>query len=412
MQLAKESTKPEPVLKIIRLDPAHSSAVRPTFRPARSRRIAVGAGSTRCHWGGSARLDDNAAIRLCTAEEPERPDEPPGSTQVIRQFRSNFHALSRIARDPLVWSSEEGVILTDLRQTLSLTQLALLQVETLATDAAVRAVANEGILALAHVVEEKTDELFDRIERLTGFRQRVLRLSAILESVRLGVVPRTDEIEMMATEIAEAAIQDGTLTLAQPASEDPAIQVAAHSVNVAELTARLALCDPVWREECLLAVSAALLQDVGMMQVPAEVYQLEEPLTPPQRTLIHQHPVGSASIVEQMRGRDERLIAAVYQHHERLDGSGYPDRARGDSISSVARLLAAADTYVGMQSPRTYRPALSGEQALCEMARAAAEGRLDPAWTGRLPSQPPRWLKISAQPERPPGAPAVSALAA
>jgi hypothetical protein len=65
-----------------------------------------------------------------------------------------------------------------------------------------------------------------------------------------------------------------------------------------------------------------------------------------------------------------------------------------------------------MQSPRAYRPALNAAQALCEIERAATEGRLDPAWTSRLPKEPPRWLRIRVQPKRPTGAPAISALAA
>jgi putative nucleotidyltransferase with HDIG domain len=197
-----------------------------------------------------------------------------------------------------------------------------------------------------------------------------------------------------------------------PESPDPALRVAAHCINVAEVVARLASSASTWYQELPLAVGAALLMDVGMMRMPAEILESTDLLSAPQRTLLQKHPDYSAAIVRQIQGHDERWVDAVRQHHERLDGSGYPDHVRTTAIGPVARLLAVADTYVGLQSPRVYRPALSGRQALVEIDRAAVEGRLDPAWSCRLPEIEMHWLKIPTAPEPPSSAPACSARAA
>ena len=156
MPMNRESDKSEPVVKIVRLDAAHAGAGGPVAsRPSRVRRVreamAASAGARNQQRRVLARSLENASLRLCSAQESDKA-ESSTSRPVIEQFRNNFHALSHIARDPLVWNSEETVILADLRQTLSLTQSALLQFETMTANQAIRSVAGEGIVALAHVV--------------------------------------------------------------------------------------------------------------------------------------------------------------------------------------------------------------------------------------------------------------------
>jgi len=331
---------------------------------------------------------------------------------MIRRFRDNLHTLTHIARDQLLWYAEEGAVLTELRETLYLTESALRQFETTRDDSDHEPIPSEAILAIANVVEDRVDHLFERMERLTALRQALYRMSAILDGIAGGSAPRVHEIEELVTVVADCLYDDGSVTLLDPESTERSIRVAAHGLNVAQVVARLSLTVPAWQEELSLAMSAALLQDLGMMQVPNEVFDSAGLLTPPQRKLVQMHPAASASIVRQMRGHDERLEDAVAQHHERLDGSGYPDHLRGNSIGAVARLLGVADSFVGIQSPRPYRSALNAAQAIVEIDRAAAEGRLDPAWTARLRDIETHWLKLPVVPVPPSSAPAVSAWAA
>ena len=72
-----------------------------------------------------------------------------------------------------------------------------------------------------------------------------------------------------------------------------------------------------------------------------------------------------------------RLGDIAVQHHERLDGSGYPRGLSADQIATTARLLAAADTYQAMCEPRAHRPALTPTDAAAELRRELAAGRLD-----------------------------------
>ena len=86
---------------------------------------------------------------------------------------------------------------------------------------------------------------------------------------------------------------------------------------------------------------------------------------------MRQHPVISAEIVAPLLERD--LVAGIRHHHERYDGNGYPDGLAGTAIPRTARLLCVVDSYDAMSSKRTYRPALSYEECLAELARCQGQ---------------------------------------
>ncbi|GEM_PF-5675077 len=402
--------------RILRFDAGHSAASRggePALHQRRVRQVLAGAAASRGGRAAGAVESASDSWRLRAVAPGRDTTATSAGDRVLRRFRDNYHTLSHLARDPLVWCIEEGVVLSDLREALWLTESALMQLEASGKNRTESLDPPESVLSIANIVEQRVDRLFDRMEQLTTLRQCMFRMSAILADVPHAAPPRLDALDSIAETIVDLARREPDLaTLLCIESADRPTRIAAHVVNVAGVSARLALGVPAWRDECALAVTAALLQDLGMMRVPSEVLDSPDPLTAPQRTLIQQHPAVSADVVRQIRGHDPRLVPAVLQHHERLDGSGYPDRRSGESVDAVARLLGVADAYVGMQSPRPYRPALSAEQAMHEIAQAALAGRLDKSWVARLPVEPPRWLRIPTEPEPPSCAPAVSALAA
>ncbi len=376
----------------------------------RVRQVLVGATAARRVSDGEA----GGELKLCAADQRGERIDPAAGRVLLDRFRENFETLSHIARDPLLWYAEEGAVLSELRETLLLTETAIRQVERPGHDSFTQAVLNAGVLAIAHVVEERVHRLFDRMDRLSALRQAMFRLSALLEGVPVGSIPAFEEIESLARGITMTAIDSAgePLALIEPEFAGWTIRVAAHALNVAQVAVRLAMLVPTWRVECELAASAALLQDVAMLQVPNEILESAGPLTPPQRALVERHPAASAEIIAAMRGHDERIVAGALQHHERLDGSGYPNRLSGDAVGSLARLLAVADAFVAMQSARPHRKPHGIDATLEEIDRQAARGQLDAAWAGRLPAEPPCWLRIPVTPVPPSSAPALSAIAA
>lgn len=122
---------------------------------------------------------------------------------------------------------------------------------------------------------------------------------------------------------------------------------------------------------------AAMLHDVGMMSLPDSILLHPGQLDPTQLEQMRMHPLLS---VQMMQGMEflEQEIPAVRYHHERFDGKGYPDGLAGAAIPLAARILAVADCYDAMTSPRTFRTAMTPKQAVAEVQKGAGT-QFDPA---------------------------------
>jgi hypothetical protein len=113
---------------------------------------------------------------------------------------------------------------------------------------------------------------------------------------------------------------------------------------------------------------AALLHDVGKLQVPDAILCKADALTPPEFALIKRHPGDGEALLAHIGGFAEEL-ALVRGHHERLDGSGYPDGLRGGELSLEVRILGVCDVYDALTSERVYRRAYSQAQAIAILDR-------------------------------------------
>jgi len=121
----------------------------------------------------------------------------------------------------------------------------------------------------------------------------------------------------------------------------------------------------------------ALLHDLGKVRVPDRVLTKPRPLDPSERELVNRHPVWGAELLEQVPGL-EPVATIVRFHHERWDGTGYPDGLRRDRIPVASRIVAVCDAYQAMTSARPYRSALPPAAAAYEL-RAGAGTQFDPA---------------------------------
>jgi HD-GYP domain-containing protein (c-di-GMP phosphodiesterase class II) len=121
---------------------------------------------------------------------------------------------------------------------------------------------------------------------------------------------------------------------------------------------------------------AGLLHDVGRIGVPNTIWDKPGPLTETETERVRMHPY----LTERTFSRSTRLaqLAEVAaEHHERLDGSGYPRALSGGALSPEARLLAAADAYQAMTEPRPHRPARDRDDIARALRREVRDGRLD-----------------------------------
>lgn len=170
---------------------------------------------------------------------------------------------------------------------------------------------------------------------------------------------------------AQAALREGledtVLAIAATAEmRDP--YTAGHERRVADLAAAIA------REMGLAEMAieglrfGAMIHDLGKMKIPAEILVKPSRLSPIEYELIKGHAIAGFDILKDI-SFPWPVAQMVRQHHERLDGSGYPDGLKDGAILLEARILAVADVVEAMSSHRPYRPGLGIEKALEEIVR-------------------------------------------
>ena len=143
-----------------------------------------------------------------------------------------------------------------------------------------------------------------------------------------------------------------------------------HSLAVANLSRAVGV-ELVLGEEALeVLLLGALLHDVGKLGVPGALLQKSGPLTQHERSMIERHSEMGARMIEQIWCL-RRVAPVIRHHHERYDGSGYPDGLEAREIPLTARIVAAADAYDAMVRSRRYRERRSPPEAIGELTRGA-----------------------------------------
>jgi diguanylate cyclase (GGDEF)-like protein/putative nucleotidyltransferase with HDIG domain len=154
------------------------------------------------------------------------------------------------------------------------------------------------------------------------------------------------------------------------------VYTGSHSSRVAELAAQIAERMGLPPEEIELTRLAGSLHDLGKLAIPEEILRKPGPLTDAERLVLERHPQIGYRMLESL-GVDP-VASWVLHHHERWDGTGYPDGLPGEEIPLGARIIFVADAYDAMTSDRVYRSRLTEEDALLELERCA-DSQFDPA---------------------------------
>jgi len=196
--------------------------------------------------------------------------------------------------------------------------------------------------------EEKQliDSIAERLGQITQRRQAEDALQQTLKSLRKAV---------------SSTIQVIVSTLE---ARDP--YTAGHQIRVADLTRAIATEMNFSKDRIEGVFMAASIHDIGKLSVPAEILSKPGKLTETEFSLIKEHSKKGYEILKNVESAWP-LAEIVYQHHERMDGSGYPRNLKGDEILMEARILAVADVVEAMASHRPYRPTLGIDAALKEI---------------------------------------------
>ena len=211
--------------------------------------------------------------------------------------------------------------------------------------------------ALVDVFSSEAASLFSEIDAVTTW-------PAVIEAEPALEIVLTDaELESALEAIAEFSDLKSPWTIG-------------HSRGVSELAAAAATLHGLPDAETKLVRRAALVHDLGRLGISNAIWDKRGPLSPSERERVRLHPY----LTDRMLASSEALgpvRAIAVQHHERLDGSGYPRGLSGDALTPAGRILAAADAYHAMTEPRPHRRPLTAQEAADELGADVRRALLD-----------------------------------
>lgn len=121
---------------------------------------------------------------------------------------------------------------------------------------------------------------------------------------------------------------------------------------------------------------ASLLHDIGKIGIPESILNKNGPLNDEESSRIKEHPMIGATILNPIKELEDAILGVKY-HHEKYDGSGYPEGIKGNQIPLIASIISVADTFDAMTTDRPYRRGLSKDEAMSEINRVSGK-QLDP----------------------------------
>ncbi len=195
---------------------------------------------------------------------------------------------------------------------------------------------------------------------------------SMFQEARMGRALATDQLVSLVDEIASSVLRNpgALISLARLKTKDDYTYL--HSVAVCALMIslgrQLGLSESETREIGL----AGLVHDVGKAEIPDEILNKPGKLTEQELARVKHHPEAGHRMLLEGHGVGAISLEVCLHHHEKIDGSGYPDRLAGDAISLYAKMGAVCDVYDAITSNRAYKAAWSPAEALRKMTEWSA----------------------------------------
>lgn len=320
----------------------------------------------------------DSAMRPLSAEGDTLPPRLTArAMRLLHQGRHLLQGLRKLVEDPAVAKAEASPQGRLHRETAAMLEAVLRTVQSFPPSPSGQLRLCEGLEAVLEVVAERVSVLRCACLNHQKRQGRVDLLARLFRKLTTGQAIRNREWHVLTEEFWKEARQNERLRFYRAGTDDPFRFAAAHGMNVAQVLARLLIHEPEWQghlHDCLLA---ALVHDIGMVYLPADVLALPAPWGEEQRRRLERHPVLGAQVLAKEFPPGGLVVEATQDHQERLDGTGYPAGKRDLQVSAFTRLLAVCDVYAALCCGRPHRPALDTRTALTDTLLLADKGVLD-----------------------------------
>ncbi len=207
----------------------------------------------------------------------------------------------------------------------------------------------------------------DFIQKPVGVREIILRLERVIRERTISSEQRRTEAELRSSLQKLRRVIGQTVNALASSLEKRDPYTAGHQQRVARIAHAVALQMGLPEEQAEGIRIAGILHDIGKISVPTDILAKPGRLSANEFNLIKEHPQVGYDILKDIEF-DPPVATSIIQHHERLNGSGYPQGITADDIIIEARILAVTDVVEAMASHRPYRPSLGVDRALAEIA--------------------------------------------
>jgi HD-GYP domain-containing protein (c-di-GMP phosphodiesterase class II) len=208
-------------------------------------------------------------------------------------------------------------------------------------------------MKLEEVVSVPLEKEIDKAKEIKNEAKNTVH--NIMEEIRFGKPIKTEQAENVVDKMVDSIFrnQDALISLGRIKKTDEYTYL--HSMSVCVLMISFGKHLGFDTRQLKEIGIGAMLHDVGKMKVPMEVLNNPNPLNEEEYNLMKEHVVHSRLLLQQTKGISDISILLASQHHERIDGNGYPDGLKGDEISLYGQTAAIADVYDAMTSQRCYQ---------------------------------------------------------
>jgi len=228
-----------------------------------------------------------------------------------------------------------------------------------------------GNIDVEYAIQALRRGAYDYFQKPLNYDKIVITIERVKEKQRL----KQTEREMKTL---KAAAYETVIGFVQ-AVEEKDRETKGHSERVSKLAEKLARIIDLSEEEIVTCRYAGLLHDVGKIGIPETILNKPASLTEAEFTIMQNHPVMGARILEPITFLKD-VAPAIRSHHENYDGTGYPDNLKGEEIPLGGRLVRLADVYDGLSMNRPYRGPVPAEE-VAEYLRENAGILFDPELT-------------------------------
>lgn len=256
----------------------------------------------------------------------------------------------------------EAEVRAELDQAMVAVAVAPAQAPAAASAPAALAAATDAAAAAAAMLRVPASEEFDRARHVLGQATTIVR--SLMNDVRLGNQVQIEQVGHVVSRMSESILRNSNALLALTRVKNKDNYTFIHSVSVGALL--IAFCRYRQFDAAMIhdAGIGGMLHDIGKVRVANAILNKPGRLTDAEFVSMKRHVVESRRILMDIEGVSPVAVAVAAQHHERYDGSGYPENLAGDGITPIGQMAAICDVYDAITSDRVYHKGMPPSEAV------------------------------------------------